>query len=317
MKLITTTIGSYPRPRWFREYLKKVEGLQKEGEETEIDKEIYKKAVAEVIENQNKAKIELLTDGQLIWQDFLAYLATKISGFEMNGLTRYFDNNVYYRMPIVKEKVNRSKPIILEEFSIAREIEKEKNIKAVISCFTLAKLSINKFYKNEEEFILDLAKIMHEEAKELAKKTKYIQLSEPSLLYASKEELEIAKQAVEIITSNVDAKFFLVTYFESAEKIFPEVLDFKVDVIGLDFVEGYDKNLSLLKEYGIDKALQIGILDGRNTKMENVEEVKSKLKEILDVASPKEVYVSPNTGLEFLPWIKAYEKLEVLGKVVE
>lgn len=317
MKLITTTIGSYPRPRWFREYLRKVEGLQKEGEEAEVDKEVYKKAVVEVIENQNKAKIELLTDGQLIWQDFLAYLATKISGFEMDGLTRYFDNNVYYRIPIVKEKVSRSKPIILEEFSIAREIEKEKNIKAVLSCFTLAKLSINKFYKNEEEFILDLAKVMHEEAKELAKKTKYIQLSEPSLLYASKEELEIAKQAVEIITSNVDAKFFLVTYFESAEKIFPEVLDFKIDVIGLDFVEGYEKNLSLLKEYGIDKALQIGILDGRNTKMENVEEVKSKLKEILDIASPKEVYVSPNTGLEFLPWIKAYEKLEVLGKVVE
>lgn len=317
MELITTTIGSYPRPRWFREYLRKVEGLQKEGEEAEIDKEIYKKAVAEVIENQNKANIELLTDGQLIWQDFLAYLATKISGFEMDGLTRYFDNNVYYRMPIVKEKVSRSKPIILEEFSIAREIEKEKSIKAVLSCFTLAKLSINKFYKNEEEFILDLAKVMHEEAKELAKKTKYIQLSEPSLLYASKEELEIAKQAVEIITSNVDAKFFLVTYFESAEKILPEVLDFKIDVIGLDFVEGYEKNLGLLKEYGIDKALQIGILDGRNTKMENVEEVKSKLKEILDIASPKEVYVSPNTGLEFLPWIKAYEKLEVLGKVVE
>ena len=317
MKLITTTIGSYPRPRWFREYLRKVEGLQKEGEEAEIDKEVYKKAVAEVIENQSKAKIELLTDGQLIWQDFLAYLATKISGFEMDGLTRYFDNNVYYRIPIVKEKVSRSKPIILEEFSIAREIEKEKNIKAVLSCFTLAKLSINKFYKKEEEFILDLAKVMHEEAKELAKKTKYIQLSEPSLLYASKEELEMVKQAVEIITSNVDAKFFLVTYFESAEKIFPEVLDFKIDVIGLDFVEGYEKNLSLLKEYGIDKALQIGILDGRNTKMENVEEVKSKLKEILDIASPKEVYVSPNTGLEFLPWIKAYEKLEVLGKVVE
>ena len=82
-------------------------------------------------------------------------------------------------------------------------------------------------------------------------------------------------------------------------------------------MEGYDKNLSLLKEYDMDKALQIGILDGRNTKTENVEEVKSKLKEILDIASPKEVYVSPNTGLEFLPWIKAYEKLEVLGKVVE
>lgn len=314
MKFLTTTIGSYPRPRWFREYLKEIEGLQKEGHDIKIDMGVYKKALKEVIENQKKAKIDLLTDGQLIWHDFLAYLATKIDGFKMNGLTRYFDNNVYYRIPIAKKELKRKKSIIEEEILVASEFE--KNIKAVLSCFTLAKLSKNEYYSKDEDLIFALAEIMHEEAKVLSKITEYIQLDEPYLLYAKQHEIETAIQALEEIIKGVNAKFFLVTYFKDAKSVYPYLLELNVEVLGLDFVEGFEKNIESLKEYGIDnKSLQIGIIDGRNTKIEEISDIESKISRILDVISPKEIYLSPNTGLEFLPSVKAYEKLKLLGRI--
>jgi len=141
---------------------------------------------------------------------------------------------------------------------------------------------------------------------------KYIQIDEPSLLYAEKEDLNLMKDAIEVIRRGVDAKFFLVTYFRNAERIFPEVLDYNIDVLGLDFVEGYEKNLELLREYSVDKEVQAGVVDGRTTKMENKRQVREKIEAICEVINGKMLYVSPNTGLEFLPYSKVSEKLKTL-----
>jgi len=309
-RIIPTVLGSYPRPPWFREYLRKVEGLQKEGGRV-IDEATYAKAVGEVIREQRDAGIKLFTDGQLLWHDLLCHLATKIDGFEMNGLIRYFDNNLYYRIPRVKAKLERRRSIVVDEFRVAYSIEHE--MKTVLTCFTLASLSEDEFYHDKSELVMDIAHIMNQEAKELVRNgAKYIQIDEPSLLYAEKEDMNVMKDAIEVIRRGVDAKFFLVTYFRDAERIFPEVLDFNVDVIGLDFVEGYKKNFELLREYDMNKEIQAGVVDGRTTKMEDKEQIKQKIRAIHDAVNGETLYVSPNTGLEFLPYIKASEKLKVL-----
>jgi len=94
------------------------------------------------------------------------------------------------------------------------------------------------------------------------------------------------------------------------------VLDFNIDVIGLDFVEGYEKNLNLLKEYDVDKEIQAGIVDGRTTKMEDKEQVRRRVEAINEIVNGETLYVSPNTGLEFLPYSKASEKLKILCRSV-
>ena len=309
MKVLTATVGSYPRPEWFRIYLKKLEGKQKDLS-ARVDPEVYRKAVLEVIEEQRRAGIDLMTDGQLIWHDFLASIASRIKGFAMNGLTRYFNNNLYYRRPVVKSRIEREKPI-LEEFGIAFEIE--RRIKAVLSCFTLAKLSKNEYYRSFEDFLHDLSSAIYEEAEELANAgVEYIQIDEPFLLYASREELELAKAVFEKF-STLKSELILMTYFRSAERVLPEILDL-FDLVGLDFVEGFEENLKLVGEYGIDR-ISVGIIDGRNTRMENVEDLKRKLGKILETSQFKEVHLSPNTGLEFLPRVKAFEKMRLLSEL--
>ncbi len=309
MKIISTTVGSYPRPKWFREYLRKVEGLQKDiyGK---IDENVLEKAIREVIEEQKRAGIDLLTDGQLIWHDFLAHLATKLDGFKMGKLVRYFDNNLYYRVPIVCGKIKRIGKI-LNDFEIAFKID--KNLKPVISCFTLAKLSKNEYYDNFDDFVMDIAEAMREEVKEL--KTEWLQIDEPSLLYATKDEIEIAKNAINLISTK-EKKTILMTYFDPADKLLPYLLDFNIDIIGLDFVEGFEENLRAIKEYCPEK-ICIGIVDGRNTKMESINELKEKTIKILDSCQFKEVLLSPNTGLEFLPWQKAFDKMKIVVKLKE
>ncbi len=305
--MLATVVGSYPRPKWFRDYLKRVEGLQKDLD-ADVDRDVLRKAIAEVIEKQRMAGIELMTDGQLIWHDFLATLATRIDGFVMNGLVRYFDNNLYYRRPIVRGRIKR-RGEVLWDFRIALEIE--RNVKPVLSCFTLAKLSKDEYYKNFGELLWDLGEVMREEVKGL--NVEFIQFDEPSLLFASREEIEIAGDVFREIC-RVKAKTILMTYFSSAERIFPYVLDFGFDIIGLDFVEGFEENLRLVREYGLER-VNVGIVDARNTKIEDLKELKERLEMILEFA--KDVHISPNAGLEFLPDEKAFEKMRLVSRLKE
>jgi len=268
-----------------------------------------------VLAAQKDAGIVVCSDGQLLWQDMLCHLCTKLSGFEMGGLIRYFDNNVYYRMPEAKARIERKGELVLAEYKEARKYAPE--VKPILSCFSLAFLSKNSFYKDKKEFVMDIGEAMNAEAKELAAAgAKYIQVDEPGLLYAGKEDIEAAKEALRILTKGVNARFIIATYYKGAGNVFPELLDFPVDVIGLDYVEGYVENIELLKEYAPKKTLQAGIIDGRTTRMERTESVKKKIEE-LSALTGNDLFISPNTGLEYLPYQKAHEKLSVLRGALE
>ena len=49
--------------------------------------------------------------------------------------------------------------------------------------------------------------------------------------------------------------------------------------------------------------------------MEGVEELEKKLERILESSNFKEVYLSPNTGLEFPLETKAFEKMKLLSRL--
>ncbi|OYT54699.1 MAG: hypothetical protein B6U72_01835 [Candidatus Altiarchaeales archaeon ex4484_2] len=314
MEYTLSTVGSYPRPEWFSDYLKKQEGLQK-GSRVGID-DSYMRALAEVLGEQKKSGIRLLTDGQLLWQNMLCHLCDSLDGFRLSGLIRYFDNNMYYQMPEAVGRVERGNPIILDEYRAACSVE--KNIKPVLSCYSLVDLSQNRFYGDEKEFLMDVAEVMNQEAKALAGAgASIIQVDEPSLLFADKEGVEAAGEALEVLTKGVNASFILATYFRDAKGLYPEILDYPIDVLGLDFVEGLKENLKLIKEHPTEKIIQAGVVDGRTTLMEKPSEVKEVIDSITELVSGEKLFLSPNTGLEYLPYVKASEKMGVLSASVD
>ena len=51
--------------------------------------------------------------------------------------------------------------------------------------------------------------------------------------------------------------------------------------------------------------------------MESSEEVRKKIDNIIDRLNTETLYISPNTGLEFLPYQKASEKLRVMCNSID
>src|SRR5437867_3310072 len=99
------------------------------------------------------------------------------------------------------------------------------------------------------------------------------------------------------------------TWFGSAAGILPALLDLPVATIGLDFVSGRD-NWEAVKSVRFDKKLGAGIVDGRNTRIESIEQIEESIRRLSQSVTPDRIYVNPSCGLEYLPRETAFEKLK-------
>jgi 5-methyltetrahydropteroyltriglutamate--homocysteine methyltransferase len=312
--VITTVVGNYPKipdlpsPGKWRSA---VEKLQK-GQITEADfQRIEDEATTEAIQDQLAAGVDLITDGQIRWEDGQTYFARQLRGFSINGLQRYFDTNVYFREPVAEGEVGWEKPIAVRDFEFART-QSPRPVKAVVTGpFTLARLSRTTHYRSPREFTLAVAQALNQELRALqAAGATVIQVDEPALCQPPVDYALFA-EAMRILTDGVTAQKILATYFGDVGGVYPQILELPFNVIGLDFVAGY-RNWDVIRRAAFTKGLMFGIVDARNTRMETVEELQTAIRRVSAVVPLDRLMVAPSAGLEFLPHGVARRKLQQL-----
>lgn len=317
--LKTTVVGNYPKVSSDKNAanLRNALNLKDQGKITaEKLEEIYQGTIKRVIQEQEDAGVDIVTDGQIRWDDLVTPVAKNINGVEIGGLIRFFDNNVYYRRPIIKSKVSFMNYSTVDQFKFAQTHAK-KPVKAVLpGPFTLAKLSLDQHYKNIDKLTLDLAEILNQEAKELEKAgAKYIQLDEPSLCY-NPDKTDLVVKAVAKTFNGVNVKKILFLYFGSIKRVLPGILDAPIDVIGVDVVSK-PENLDVILNNDFRPELILGVMDARNTKIESEEELFDLFDKVTNKIRPEKIYISPSCGLEFLPHEAAVRKLHKMVETVK
>ncbi|MBW3595378.1 MAG: methylcobamide--CoM methyltransferase [Actinobacteria bacterium] len=320
MSIQTTVVGSYPKPppegRPFT--IRKTKHAIERGEATPEDLErAFDEHTREVIAEQEAAGIDIITDGHARWDDILTPFARHMAGFQIGGLLRWFDNNVYYRRPICTGKIEWRGPATVDQFKFAQSVA-TKPVKAVLpGAVTFAHMSVDEHYADHEEFAMSIARVLAQEAFELeAAGATYIQIDEPALL-EHPEDLRLARECTYIITSELkSAETILATYFGDAKRLGPELFDFSVATFGFDLISG-PENAVLVKELPSEKKLQAGIVDARNTRLETEEDLERSIIELGEIAGAESLSVSPSAGLEFLPREKARAKLERLANAAK
>jgi 5-methyltetrahydropteroyltriglutamate--homocysteine methyltransferase len=314
-----TVVGSYPKPPReggdFR--LRKTLQALDRGDAREEDVRAAQDALAlEVIEEQVGAGIEIVTDGQVRWDDGQTRFAQGLDGFTTGGLIRYFDNNTYYRQPVVKGRVSRRGPILVDEFRFAASASSVP-VKAVLTGpSTLATLSRNEHYKSTSALVTDLASALNEEARDLVTEgATVIQFDEPALARVPGQQAgdpEIIAEVAPMLVEGIEATTVLQTYFGDVADHGPDFFSLPFDAFGLDFVSG-PANLEAIHEFPSDKVLSAGIVDARNTRLEQVESVIESIGVLTDAAGIDRLWVTPSSGLEFLPRESARQKCRLLA----
>ena len=130
----TTVVGNYPkipnRPRPGR--LRNAINKRDRGDLSSEDLlAVEDEVTAEVIEEQIAAGVDVVTDGQVRWDDDQTYVARRLAGVEIGGLQRYLDTNTYYRQPEITGAIKFKEPVLVAAWQFAQE-KSSRPVKAIV-----------------------------------------------------------------------------------------------------------------------------------------------------------------------------------------
>ena len=314
--MITTAVGNYPKVAEGAYTTKLIGAITKWQRKELSDAQLettHQEITRAVIQDQERAGLDLLTDGQIRWEDLVTPIARRLDGFEINGLSRWFNNNVYYRRPVLHKEPVRRGPILVEEYRFATRCT-TKPVKAILpGPYTFAMVSEDQHYHNVRSLVLKLAEILNAEALALTEAgAPLIQFDEPAIGFG-RSDIKLAVEALGVAARGLKAKTAVITYFGSLNGGLEALQRSPIDIIGVDVVSD-PKTLATLKRTKITKELAVGCMDARNTKLESINELRTIFRAVEKLVPSDRLYVSPNCGLEFLPHSQALAKLQRLVK---
>ena len=320
MELILASSGSYPRIGDTAEdqILRRTIAQWEKGEKTEADLRAAQDRMTEAaLKEQADAGLDLVTDGQIRWYDPISHLARKLSGVEINGLLRLFDTNFYFRQPLVRSRPTRTNSLLVDDFLFAKS-KSTRQVKAVLTGpYTLAKHSLAKNGQAgaNDQMLEGYTEALAEEVAALAAAgATEIQVDEPSLLKHIGDFSQVERSLAALAARKGSARLELALYFGDPAPIYDKLQTLPVDVLGLDFT--YNPKLTdVIARASSSMALALGLVDGRNTRLEDATAVSRQLQQILKGVKSGRAYLNPSCGLEYLPRDRAQLKLKHLTTI--
>ena len=305
--LPTTVIGSYPRPKWLREFIKGYrEGKYKEDQL----REAFDDAVIAVVHDQEDAGVDIPSDGEQRRDEMVEYFAERIGGFVFYGPVRVWGNN-YFRKPAVVSKLKYKGPIVINEYLFLRKVSKAKVVKVTITGpYTIADWSFNEYYRSKDELASELAKIINTEIKKLEEVgALYVQIDEPALT-THPDEMDWAIDVINEVVKGVNIKVGLHVCYSNYKVLKPYFDELKVSQLALEFANRGFRDLNILKN--LNKELGFGVIDVHNRRIEDPRDVAKAIGKVLRYVEPECIYINPDCGLKLLPRNIARRKLEVM-----
>ncbi|MFC4543424.1 5-methyltetrahydropteroyltriglutamate--homocysteine methyltransferase [Halosolutus amylolyticus] len=323
---VSTTPGLYPLPDWAKDDLSDLKGHQKgdlvSGDEGEEITAAYEQAREDVIAVQQDAGLDRIVEGQLRWDDMLAHPLAVHDAVETRGIVRYYDNNNFYREPVVQDDLGFSGDVA-GELESAVELADGDDLQAVLpGPYSLADLATDEHYGDEADFLAAIADFLAGEV-DAFPDHETLFLLEPSLVENAPEdgEDERASEAIDRVAGATDADVVVQPYWGALEeKVYAHLLDADIDAVGFDFVAEQEDNVYNLQEYGATDGVSLGLADGQNTLVEDPEAIRDRVDWVYDqlpVTEFETVYLTTNTETFYLPYSKFEEKLAVLAEAAD
>jgi 5-methyltetrahydropteroyltriglutamate--homocysteine methyltransferase len=306
--LLTTTVGSFGKP----DYLQKARNANARGKLGEAElTELERRATEEWVRRQERLDLDILVDGEMYRGDMVAYFAERLEGFRLGGLVRSYGNR-YYHKPIIASPVRRPKPMTVDWFRFTQSLT-DRPVKGMLTGpYTLLDWSYNEAYRTRRDAALALAEVVRQEAEDLqAAGARYIQIDEPAI-HARPEEIDIAIEAMGVVTQNLKAKTISHICYGDFAAIYPKVLDLPVDQLDLAMANYGYRWLELFDRDRFTKELAIGIVDVHSHETESVATAAEGIRKGLRYVSKERLLPHPDCGLKTRTVEESEEKCRVV-----
>src|SRR5436190_7492913 len=348
--LPTTMVGSYPRPSWFKHQLlgRDIRVAFKEVSHEEA----YTDAVATVIAEQEAMGLDIVTDGNMWYDDYVGvigsfcwYMYERIAGFDPAREPHPSSVNAPpsqgkeilddWGGVINNGPVSRGPIRLADLYHIAAKHSK-KPIKVSVGAgpANLAWHVYFKHYKNAKELSFALAPIFNAEMKDLvAAGAKYLQFEDLGawlpLFTNDKDDYKWIREVVEQCCDGVNARIgwhfcfgnawgndiLSASFPEGYQTVLPHFFETPgIDQFVLDYANRNMAGIEFMKNLPKDKDLQVGVLDIRNMMIEKPAQVADRIRTVMKYVSPDRIYPSTDCGMKPLARMVAKMKLASLAE---
>jgi 5-methyltetrahydropteroyltriglutamate--homocysteine methyltransferase len=317
--LPTAVVGSYSVPEWLERI--KTDYFQRRISGDTLD-EIHDVVIKAAIKDQERAGIDVITDGEMRRDNMVDHFAVRLAGVEIDRRQKpyYYD---YYES-VVRHPLPLAPLGLADEFGFVRRLTDREVKFSVTGPHTFVKRIRDDYYQDERAFALDLARVMNAELKALVEVgATFIQVDEP-YLGGFPDDLPWAVDALNTLVDGVQARIGLhVCYGNRYGKpswegsyrfLFPRILDASVDQLLLEFARKGTDDLVLFREFPNRFELGMGVVDVKDDRIESPETVAARIRRGLEVIPADRLWLNPDCGLRHLAPQVAYAKLEALAR---
>lgn len=328
MLLPTSLVGSYPQPAWLIDASALSGRLPPRVPAGELWRvapehlaEAQRDATLLAIMAQERAGLDIVTDGEIRRESYSSYFATALDGVDVDEPGVAMDRTGHPNpVPRVVGPVKRSRPVAVDDVRLLRA-STTRTVKITMpGPFTMSQQAQDDHYGDGEALALAYAEACNAEVRDLfAAGADIVQLDEPYLQArpdkARAYGLAAIGRALEG-TSGTTAVHICFGYAAivhdrpSAYSFLPEMADCPCDQISIETAQsGLD--LGVLEDLA-PKTIILGVLDLSDPGIEPPETVAARVRRALPHAGAERLVLAPDCGMKYLTREVADGKLRSL-----
>ncbi|KAF9008958.1 cobalamin-independent synthase [Cyathus striatus] len=309
-KFPTTTIGSFPQTKEIRQARAKL-GKGEISEEQYED--FIKKEIESVVRFQERIGLDLLVHGEPERNDMVQYFGEQLKGFvfTQNAWVQSYGSR-YVRPPIIVSDVIRPGPMTVKWSSYAQSLTQKPMKGMLTGPVTILNWSFPRADVSRELQSKQLALALRDEVVDLEKAgISAIQVDEPAIreglpLRRSDWDayLKWAVDSFKLATAGVTDQLQTHSHFcySDFDDIFPSIQRLDADVISIEASKSDMKLLNTFKQYGYSNQIGPGVYDIHSPRVPGDQEIKDRLKAMLDILPDSLLFVNPDCGLKTRGW---------------
>ena len=321
--LPTSVVGSYAIPSWLWAAWEKIEAGgfgAMDVAETEND------AVATAVRDQERAGVDVISDGEMRRQGFIVSIFKYFHGLEpieprrKIGVLSY-DGHVFYE-PV--ERISAPAGLgTLNELEYLRRATTRPFKITLPGPLTLAtQITKGGPYRDRVEIAADLATLINRELQALAAGgARNLQLDDvyQSFIMDPKRLVELYDRCFEGVAA--ERRFWHICFgtlegFGFGERtyrpLFPTIATATADQLVFEFANREMAECDLWREFDCGQELGAGVLDLKNFYVESPDLVARRIRRMLACVPAEKLWINPDCGLARLPRHLAFAKLQAL-----
>jgi 5-methyltetrahydropteroyltriglutamate--homocysteine methyltransferase len=326
----TCIVGSLPQPDWLIDRGKlagrfppRVRARELWRPAPQYLREAQDDATLLAIRAEERAGLDILTDGEMRRESYSNHFATALDGIDLDHPGEALDRSGHPNpVPRVVAPVRRPRPIQVEDVLFLRR-STDRPIKVTVpGPFTMSQQAQNDYYGKPSDLAMAYADAVHDEIEDLfAAGADFVQVDEPYMQARPEAARDHGLRALNRALSGCSGTTAVHICFgyaaiihdrPSAYSFLSELNDCPCDQVSIETAQSH-LDLRVLRSLH-DKTIILGVVDLSTNDVESADLLAQRVRRALDHVDADRIIISTDCGMKYLPRLVAEGKMAAMSK---